>query len=328
MAKNERFSNFVFTCNIKDSKRQDSINSQLLSDAIKELDPQYFVFAREIGLNGNEHFQGYVELSKQLYFTTIIKSMLGSHIENRKGTQKQAIDYVLKRGAYEEQEGEKTSTGEFTEWGTPKTQPSESKRTDMTDFVNAIKEGANDLQLLTDFPTLYFMYNKNITTIRQTLITEKYKAETRHVDVIYISGPTGTGKTRSLYEIYGAKAYKITDYEKGPFDNYNGEEIIILEEFRGDFTIKFMLQLLDRYPMQLPCRYANKWACYTKVFILSNIDIDEQYPNMRFSPTYDALLRRIEHQIYFPVKQYDKNLQDLKDLLEKIQKDVDNDLPF
>lgn len=56
-----------------------------------------------------------------------------------------------------------------------------------------------------------------------------------------------------------------------------------------------MLKYLDGYPLMLPCRYSNKVACYTKVFLISNIPLSAQYPNVQLSEpeTYCAFCRRI-----------------------------------
>jgi hypothetical protein len=45
----------------------------------------------------------------------------------------------------------------------------------------------------------------------------------------------------------------------------------------------------------LPCRYANKIACFTKVYILSNISLVQQYESIQeeYPETWKALLRRI-----------------------------------
>ena len=56
-----------------------------------------------------------------------------------------------------------------------------------------------------------------------------------------------------------------------------------------------MLKYLDGYPLMLPCRYADKVACYTKVFIISNISLEQQYPNVQVDnpETWAAFRRRI-----------------------------------
>lgn len=57
-----------------------------------------------------------------------------------------------------------------------------------------------------------------------------------------------------------------------------------------------MLNYLDGYPLTLPARYSNRVACYTKVYIISNLCLSRQYPEVQYeSPaTYAALLRRIQ----------------------------------
>lgn len=87
----------------------------------------------------------------------------------------------------------------------------------------------------------------------------------------------------------------ITNYEH-PFDGYNGEDIILFDEYRSSLPIGDFLQYLDCYPCRLPARYHDKVACYTKIFIISNISLDKQYQNIQIEQpqTYNALIRRID----------------------------------
>lgn len=39
--------------------------------------------------------------------------------------------------------------------------------------------------------------------------------------------------------------------------------------------MKHMLNYLDGYPLMLPSRYADKAACYTEVYLVSNIPLEE-----------------------------------------------------
>ena len=64
-----------------------------------------------------------------------------------------------------------------------------------------------------------------------------------------------------------------------------------------------MLNYLDVYPLSLPARYNDKVACYTKVYITSNISLNEQYKNIQTlrSETWRTFLRCIHKVIeYFP----------------------------
>jgi len=60
----------------------------------------------------------------------------------------------------------------------------------------------------------------------------------------------------------------------------------------------------------LPCRYANKVACYTKVYLISNIPLEKQYTNIQLDcpKTWDAFLARIDH-----VEHMTKQFEELPD---------------
>ena len=93
--------------------------------------------------------------------------------------------------------------------------------------------------------------------------------------MVYISGATGTGKTRGVLEKNGyANVYRVTDYLH-PFDSYNGQPVIAFDEFRSSLRIKEMLLFCDIYPIELPSRYTNKYACYNKVYIISNWELEK-----------------------------------------------------
>ena len=69
-----------------------------------------------------------------------------------------------------------------------------------------------------------------------------------------------------------------------------------------------MLQFLDGYPSRLPSRYADKQACFTKAYIISNIELDQQYKNIQIDEplSWSAFKRRI-NTVYEFIKK-DKNL--------------------
>jgi len=68
-----------------------------------------------------------------------------------------------------------------------------------------------------------------------------------------------------------------------------------------------MNNYLDGYPISLPARYSNKQACYEKVFIVSNLDLHEQYKDEQKlqREVWAAFLRRINKVLVFTaVKQF------------------------
>ena len=114
----------------------------------------------------------------------------------------------------------------------------------------------------------------------------------RDLTVTYIFGTTGVGKTRSVMDKFGYRnCYRVTDY-KHPFDTYDGQDVLILEEDRSQFKIADILNYLDGYPLLLPCRYFNRQACFTKVFLITNVPLEDQYRTVS-EESRNAFLRRI-----------------------------------
>jgi hypothetical protein len=94
-----------------------------------------------------------------------------------------------------------------------------------------------------------------------------------------------------------------------------------------------MLLFCDIYPIELPSRYANKYACYNKIYIISNWALEQQYLEVQKvdKETWDAFLRRIGKVIT-----YDKNgkvteYNSVKEYLDRDefrQVEIDEAIPF
>lgn len=178
----------------------------------------------------------------------------------------------------------------FQEFGTiPDEHQGKSTASEL--IVNLIREGASNREIVDSVSSAYKDIEK-IERVRSMYRDAEFKSKWRDLDVTYIFGKTGSGKTRSVMETYGYEnVYRVTDY-KHPFDTYDGQDVIIFEEFRGGLKHGDMLNYLDGYPLLLPCRYFNRQACFTKVFIITNIPPDEQYMNID-KESREAFFRRI-----------------------------------
>lgn len=149
-------------------------------------------------------------------------------------------------------------------------------------------------QIMEEMPDVMLQLDK-LEMARQTVRDAEFADVWRNLDVQYIYGDTGSGKTRSVMEKYGYRnVYRVTDY-RHPFDSYMGQDVILFEEFRSSLPLGDMLKYLDGYPVVLPCRYTNRQACFTKVYISTNIPIGSQYPEIQRESIGDflAFLRRI-----------------------------------
>jgi hypothetical protein len=246
------------------------------------------------------HTHIFMSFGSGVRFSKVKKHFPPADIRMCKGTSQQNRDYITKEGKWEKDKKKETNIAEtFEEWG-EMPQERQGNRSDIDDLYDMIKNGMSNYEIMEDTPT-YLMHIDKIERARQIVREEQYKNTWRDLHVTYVYGATGTGKTRDIMEKYGySNVFRVTDYDH-PFDAYKGQDVIIFEEFRSSLKIQDMLNYLDGYPLELPCRYANKIACYTKVYIVTNIGLEEQYSSvqMNHNETWKAFNRRINEVIYY-----------------------------
>lgn len=283
-------------------------------DELKEKLSNYtYIGQKEKGeKTGYEHYQIYIENPTTIRFETLKNKFPTAHCEIRRGTKQQAYDYCTK---------EETRIGEPFGNGEIDLEEKQGKRTDLEIIHNMIMfEDKTPNEVILEYPNsgkylnyIDRLYSEKMFAIYRTKLRLELKD-----NVYYIWGDPNTNKTRYVYERYGFEnVYRVTDY-KNPFDEYQGEPVLVLDEFHSQLKIEQMLNLLDIYPYKLPCRYANKIACYTTVYIISNLPLEEQYIDIqfRYPKQFDALKRRISAVVCFNDNQI--NMFDFKNLEKSI----------
>lgn len=260
----------------------------------------YMAMTDEEGTQHHTHI--FIVFASRVRFSMIKRYFPEAHIEKCKGTVSDNVNYIKKTGKWEDNQSkqEKKIEGTFEEYGT---QPPDSKgkRSDMSELYQMVLDNMTNAEILAQNQD-YILQIDKIDKVRTTILTEKYKETVRtELEVIYISGATGTGKTRGVLENNGySNVYRVTDY-KHPFDNYNGQPVIAFDEFRSSLNIKDMLLFCDIYPIELPSRYTNKFACYNKVYIISNWSLEKQYLEIQRDDveSWKAFLRRIHKVVIY-----------------------------
>lgn len=254
----------------------------------------YWCMSDETGEMSTYHTHLYIAFKNAVAFHTIQQRFYGAHIEVAKGTHQENRDYVKKEGKWlNDPKHETQIPGTFEESG--ELPPEKSKNQSQSEQILAMLDsGASDVEIIREFPT-WMKHLKALDSTRQALTSEQYQNTFRNLTVHYLWGKTGVGKTRFVMEKYGYEnVYRVTNYAH-PFDSYHSEPVILFDEFRSDLLLKDMLKYLDGYPLWLPCRYEDKVACYSTVYLISNIPLDKQYPNVQQDEpeSWRAFLRRI-----------------------------------
>ena len=266
----------------------------------------YAAMADEIGEQGTYHTHVYCCFSSAVRFSTVKKHFPTAHIEAVKGSVQDNIDYLQKTGKWENTAKAETSVdGSFEELGErPANEGKNKLLSDLYHYV--VDEGMSNTEIIR-LNTDYIPMLDTITRIRTAFLQEKFRNTRRNLEVTYVSGITGAGKSRGILDQYGDEnVYRVTDYDH-PFDTYNTEDVLVLEEFRSSLKITDVLNYLDIYPIVLPARYAPKIACFTHVYLCSNLPLHNQYEEIqrRNPESWKAFLRRIHKvRIYTEVGKF------------------------
>lgn len=266
------------------------------------------------------HTHIFVVFSSRVRFSMIKRYFPEAHIEKCVGNVSENIAYIKKSGKWEldETKQEKKIEGTFEEYGT---QPPDSKgkRSDMSELYRMIQDNMTNAEILSVNQD-YIMQIDKLDKVRTTILTERYKETVRlDLKVTYISGATGTGKTRGVLEKEGyVNVYRVTDYVH-PFDSYSCQPVICFDEFRSSLKLKEMLLYCDIYPLELPSRYSNKYACYHKIYIVSNWALEKQYSELQREDkeSWQAFLRRIHNVIVYDKDGNKREYSSVKTYLER-----------
>lgn len=233
-----------------------------------------------------QHLQAYGYWTNKISFNTLKKWVTKTHITVAKGTSEQNRAYCSK-------------DGNFTEIGT---MPKQGRRTDIAEFRDAILAGMTEEELIMEFPNEMARFDRFYQRCRNIVLKKEAKLM-NEVEVVVIEGKPGIGKTKYVYDSENIDdVYKLETgdgSDKSLFwDGYNGEPVILIDDFNDNFKIDYMLRLLDRYPMKLNIKGGYTWKTAKRIYITCNTPVKNWYP-YESNDHREGIFRRITkiHQV-------------------------------
>lgn len=275
-----RARNWCFTINNPEN------NIELSADEIERFHIRYLVWQKEQGEQNTEHIQGYIEFSKVKRMSALKKMgfLNKGHFERRRGTRAQARDYCMKEDTRIEGPFE---IGEFVVQG---------KRSDLIEVKDDMLGGMTVDEAVEQHTATYARYPKLITKCREIYTKRRaikqYQKRSKK-KVIALIGPTGTGKTSHVYKKYDAEDiyhYRQTNTNTVWFNGYDGQKVILIDDYYGSWKWTFLLNILDIYPTQVEIKGGFVWLNWERIYITSNTMPNNWY---RRTDSIDPLLRRI-----------------------------------
>lgn len=267
-----RSKRWCFTLNNPTEEERNYL-STLIQDltSLSTMKLTYLLYGREV--KSTPHLQGYLEVSSKTSLSTMKKFLVRAHWEKAKGTPKQASEYCKKDGDYDEAGSLSCGKG---------------FRSDLQEIKKKIESGATEKNIADEYFEKWVVYRRSFQRYSALCAEERSWRTIVHV----YWGKTGTGKTRFCLDQCMDRSFWIPgDYKW--FDNYDGQPIVIFDDYRGEYPLQMLLKLLDRYPMQVPVKGGFVTWSPKKVYITSNIHPNEWYPDAdRYS--IGALFRRLD----------------------------------
>lgn len=308
------------------------------------------VASLEVAETGTLHYQGYLELKNPRAISYLKSLNSHGHWERRRGSQSQAISYVLKTFQLDAISAMSVDTAYGMEYNTSGT-------------MSIIKESMLDPWICVGFAGTFgdlteSLKPKKARTLEDRLIaiqgliangtTEEEISQDHFYEwcrfrsafrdyrllhtkardfksyVIVVQGPTGTGKSRWAAETYPGAYWKSRD---NWWCNYQQEDEVVLDEFYGWMSFDFLLRLCDRYPLDVEVKGGKVAFASRTIIITTNKRPDQWYRGVYFP----AFIRRVDewwvfgtcfrsrYKKYDEVKFIDINIDDQSG-------DIDNDI--
>lgn len=282
--------NFIFTLN-------NPVTVQLPAQWFADGNVTYVEWQLEEGANGTRHLQGYFQTKKNpknkngfslKWCKDNINPMM--HIEKRMGTHEEAVEYVTKTDT------RKDGPWKLGEYEGQTAAANKKNKDNLNDVKKLIDEGKTDDELWQSHFSIMTRYHKTFNAYRLSL---RNKERAWHTRCLVLYGPPKTGKSRLAQQIGDAQggAFWLRKPKQGGtdwWDGYNGQKVVVIDEFYGWLPFDMLCRMLDRYPYQVETKGSMLPFLAELVIFTSNVSprswySDEAVPNDR----WQAFVRRM-----------------------------------
>lgn len=149
------------------------------------------------------------------------------------------------RGSIDQNDDYTSKDGEYTDWGV---RPRPGERTDLQGAVGRLLSGEWTIDdAVINVPSVHARAARTLEAAAD--IAARKRQRTEATTIIWIYGPTGTGKSHTVHA-RAPLAYSkpLGDGDLKWWDNYRGEEDVWFDDFRGQIAYAELLTLADKWP--------------------------------------------------------------------------------
>ena len=308
---NAEFVTFIFKLSTRMTSRNwcITINNPewtpiIITEEMKEV-LKVLIYQLEEGLNGTIHVQGYLETFSPVRLSKIKNLFPKVHAERRKGNRLQAVQYVTKEDTRKDGPWIYHHKGLSLEEYIGSLSSSKERRSSLEDIKAKLDGGCSENIIADEFFTDWVRHFKAFREYKLL----KTKPRNSFDKLIVILGPSGTGKSKFCMDQYPNAYWK---QRSNWWDGYNGEEVVILDEFYGWLPFDLLLRLCDRYPLLLERKGGQVQCEATTVVITSNL-VPQDWYQKGYKP---ALYRRISTILYMPEMETTVHFKNMEEFIK------------
>lgn len=244
---------------------------------------------------GTPHIQAFVRFNRALTRVAVARLYPSAHLQPADGNEEALVAYCTK----EDSRAGAPYADPGPHFYGERAQP--GRRTDIERAVDCIVANIGQKRPLLEVASVhtnaFVRYGNGLLRAASAMVPPRDPAVQPSVKVYY--GPTRTGKTRNATAEL-PDAYRWTPAHGQWWDGYFGHKAVIMDEFKGQLPYKYLLNLLDRYELQVQVKGAFVEFVATEFIITSSVHPRDWYPNLAHEDGgVDQLLRRITEIVHF-----------------------------
>lgn len=230
----------------------------------------YILHDKDVDENGkkkNPHHHVYLHFNNARCFDNVASwfGLSVAFVSKIHGTFADAVEYATHQNApnkHQYDKSEVTANFDF-EKVIESNQERKEKHNSINAIIDMIDSGKIKPYNIVDVVNMqdYVRYKKQIQSAFEYRLKRIERNVNRKMEVIYIWGASGTGKTTYAKMIAEGKGYEVfmSSGSNDPFYNYSGQECVILDDVRGStFPLQDLLKILDNNTAStVKARYKN-----------------------------------------------------------------------
>jgi hypothetical protein len=140
-------------------------------------------------------------------------------------------------------------------------------------------------------PAVFHQYGRTLCKLEDIALRKKYR--TWMTEGTWYWGDTGVGKSHRAFENFNTETHYVFPNDGGWWDGYTGQEVVIINDFRGGIQYAELLDLVDKWPKTVrrrnrePVPFLGK-----KLIVTSSLKPEEVYSGLAENDSLSQLRRR------------------------------------